>query len=91
MYIEFGLCKFIRAGDKKIGADGGTLSHISGLETEILKNWSHILILENQMSIQAKVGTVNSISYWDIEKCPRSNTTFLLKGDGYKILSLKKI
>ena len=90
MCVEFGLCKFIRAGDTKIGDDGGTLSHISGLEKEILNIWRHFLILENQMSIQAKVGTANTISYWDIDKCYRSNTTFLLKWDGYKILSLKK-
>ena len=45
----------------KIGADGGTLSYISGLRTETLKIWSHILFLEHQMSIHAKLEPANII------------------------------
>ena len=54
-------------------ADGGTLSHISGLRTETLKIWSYILFLEHQMTIHAKVAPANIITYWYIEKCHRNH------------------
>ena len=39
----------------KIGADRGTLAYISGLRTETLKIWSHILFLEYRISIYTKL------------------------------------
>ena len=38
----------------KKGGVASTLSHISGLRTEILKIWRHIQFLEHQISIHAK-------------------------------------
>jgi len=60
MCVEFGLCKFIRAGDEK-SEPTEVPSHISGLRTETLKIWSHILFLEHQMSIHAKLEPANTI------------------------------
>ena len=63
MCVEFGLCKFIRAGDKK-SEPTEVLYPISPISKqshyEIL---SHILFLEHQMSIHAKVAPANIIIY----------------------------
>ena len=60
MCVEFGLCKFIRAGDEK-SEPTEVPSHISGLRTETLKIWSHILFLEHHISIHAKLEQANII------------------------------
>ena len=73
--LKFFLLNYIGPKVLNLGSVG-TLAYISGLRAEILKIWFHILFLEHQMSIHAKVEPANTIIYWDIEKCQRCNASF---------------
>ena len=80
MCFEFGLCKFIGAGDKK--------SEPRRYQTEILKIWRHILFIEHQQRKIAKVEPANTI-IWDIEKCLICKTSFGIEKQAGKQYGLK--